>query len=825
MELIRCGVVERRPTGIESAVFSPCGKQCAIGREEGSIEIYDVDTWHVKFILAGGPTQSARTLCWITPSLLVSAGLHGNISEWNVTNNSVRPEHVTQTGGGAVWSMCIASKPIRNLDGVQKKNTKNVKDEDSDSDDGQEQEGGSSSSSSGSHHFFVACDDGGLRWFVRNNAESSDLSLRKTGKVNVNSLTKNNRLLSVACSSTVTETATSSHTTNYVFTGDARGRICRWELPSLTCDATMNLTIPHSGPNVRAQKIMENLAKKAAQKKKKTKFEETDSNEELPATTELRLAITNEDDDALLVWTLQSIRNGAQLASGDNFGRVTIWDVVTCTQVQSLRHHQADVCCLGYVPQADTRLASNDVGEQFLVSAGMDATICLYSVSNKEDEDSEWLFNNVTFGHSHDIRTIAISPTTPTSVVSGGVDATINILPWNSKDQHFERHPIQLSPYSYPLPVHFTKNGIALIQKENHAEIWFMNNLSDGNSNDNKIRKIEKENGFITYNKKFVSKLPLEKGAVPQPQRLIDARLQTEGHLLSSALAPDAELFALSNIHGTRVFEMAAQDLKLRRMALDEDILEKPATALHFISKSSLVVCAAPSDGYAEVQILKIDDSTSSVMGTFQNHEAPITHVTSYNAEWLCTADAINGSLHLYNLDKMEHHCVIPSFSKGVPTAINFSSAAGLTLIATSSAHELMLFDVEKKKLRNDIIQVPEHILQSTHRISGIVPHHTNPQRMLLWTPRVLVKVQLDCKDPEEDKKRKNKKRKGRSADDGFTSEDQRWQAEMRFWWTHALLSLEEKKQEKRKLYLMGTTEEKMRSLLPPQFERKVWGN
>eukprot|EP00438_Fugacium_kawagutii_P004315 Skav229423 [mRNA] locus=scaffold2297:225904:237493:+ [translate_table: standard] len=103
------------------------------------------------------------------------------------------------------------------------------------------------------------------------------------------------------------------------------------------------------------------------------------------------------------IWRLVNLED-EMLASGDSIGLVYIWDIVP--------GRQRDV----------TALCSNG---ELLLSGGIDAKIVHYA-RQRGSREERWLHSEVTFCHSHDIRAMAIRPSSQGSqqsptYVSGGV--------------------------------------------------------------------------------------------------------------------------------------------------------------------------------------------------------------------------------------------------------------------------------------------------------------------------------------------------------------------------------------------------------------------
>eukprot|EP00397_Hematodinium_sp_SG-2012_P022292 GEMP01023085.1.p1 GENE.GEMP01023085.1~~GEMP01023085.1.p1 ORF type:complete len:704 (+),score=135.17 GEMP01023085.1:142-2253(+) len=703
MELVRCGFVEKKPAGIDALAFSPSDALLAIGRAEGVVDIFDTATWHlVKRICGEGPHKSVRSLCWIGDDKLFSAGIHGELTEWDLQH--LCPKYVEHVGGGAVWALCFV-----------------------------EDVGGRGPS------FFVACDDGVLRWFVY---DGERLELRKSAKAS------KGRLLSVV------------FTGKYIFTGDSMGLVMRWGLPDLSCDTKMRL--PTRG------------------------------------------------DRPTLVWALSSVHNGEQVASGDSLGNVTFWDTATCTQVQTLCDHQADVLCL-----ATVKSAKGEREDEFLVSSGVDAKISMYSARN---DATDWMFYDAAFGHTHDIRALAVD--SKGTIVSGGVDATLSVQTMGGK-------PILLPPFTIPMRVSLSDTSVALVQHDAHAEIWYLHPPSEESEEQSaKRQKVEKPDR--------ITKIAASEGELPKPQKLIDVALQTNGHLLASAMCPTSTFFALSNMSGTRIFSLTLEELECRKVnaAKDDGNIyppDEPSSCLLFTGPHTLVAASLKS-----FKVVVIDTRTCIVQSRFKHHKASVSHLAC-SREWLCSAD-VNGQMHLYNMDTLEHYCKVPSFDRGIPTCVTFTKAQKPQVVAVSSYHQFFVFDIDSRSLQATV-SIPTHILRSHHRVHGAITHPQDAEKILFWTSIGLVKANLSAIEANASEKEAisegnedadqngNTKRQAMQKKCIFSNNPTAWQTEKkRFRWIQALHEIPWSPK-RNSLLMLEVTPEQVQALLPTQFVRKTYGS
>ena len=124
LELHRSRFVEWQPSAVVALAVAPGGATVALARETGDIEVYDTTDWRCSARIPGHTGAAVSALAWCAPfdfdaeeddvsggvpCVLLSAGLDGQITEWDL--NTLRPRSVTDSHGGSVWCLCAEPKP------------------------------------------------------------------------------------------------------------------------------------------------------------------------------------------------------------------------------------------------------------------------------------------------------------------------------------------------------------------------------------------------------------------------------------------------------------------------------------------------------------------------------------------------------------------------------------------------------------------------------------------------------------------------------------------------------------------------------------------
>jgi U3 small nucleolar RNA-associated protein 4 len=136
LELHRSRFVEWQPAAVVALAVAPGGFVVALARETGDLEIYDTADWRCTARVPGHDGAAISSLAWCAPfdggleddggdedavagappCRLLSAGLDGQITEWDL--NTLRARGATDSHGGSVWA--LAAEPFVRRDRPQR---------------------------------------------------------------------------------------------------------------------------------------------------------------------------------------------------------------------------------------------------------------------------------------------------------------------------------------------------------------------------------------------------------------------------------------------------------------------------------------------------------------------------------------------------------------------------------------------------------------------------------------------------------------------------------------------------------------------------------
>ncbi|KAK5902835.1 hypothetical protein CesoFtcFv8_008054 [Champsocephalus esox] len=96
------------PTAIRAMAFNHRTERLAVARADGALEIFNfADNYFQEKVIPGQDGRAAEALCWLGQRLF-SAGLNGEITEYDLEN--LRPRYTVEAYGGPIWSISSNSQ-------------------------------------------------------------------------------------------------------------------------------------------------------------------------------------------------------------------------------------------------------------------------------------------------------------------------------------------------------------------------------------------------------------------------------------------------------------------------------------------------------------------------------------------------------------------------------------------------------------------------------------------------------------------------------------------------------------------------------------------
>ncbi|KAK7463831.1 U3 small nucleolar RNA-associated protein [Stygiomarasmius scandens] len=476
-----------------------------------------------------------------------------------------------------------------------------------------------------------------------------------------------------------------------------------------------------------------------------------------------------------LVWTVTVLGDGT-IVSGDSLGMIKFWDSRTCTQLQSFQAHGADVLCLAVGPDGSA-----------VYSSGVDQKITQFArvKTSQGDKDSgirlstRWVQTSTRRMHAHDVRSLAtwpsytplppaykrkISPDIAPILASGGLDMSVNLTPAalpsstlskvinplatsihaTFEDSYHRRLAYSTGPSS-TCALHVSRKArLISCMRDSGLSVWRI--LNKPRIHDDS--EIEVETDDASW------------------EKCLEMDFDIHTNLVASAMSDDGKWLVVSDMYETKLFSLQSDSLgrlKPRRIRDLTSILQPhllgqlPSTgglAFSFTPDSSKLVMSSTMTSY--ILVIDISGEKPKVLRKFDHHRQPIGRVlkelkttgdvemtdfrnamdeeqdplvsnifriaVSSDGQWLATSDE-HSRTHVFNLDSLQHHCVLPSFPLPAQSLVFDPSQPNILILAFQD-NSLQIYDVESRQFpswhRELCDNLPKRLTQAHDPIVGV---------------------------------------------------------------------------------------------------------
>ncbi|KAF9036469.1 WD40 repeat-like protein [Hymenopellis radicata] len=515
-----------------------------------------------------------------------------------------------------------------------------------------------------------------------------------------------------------------------------------------------------------------------------------------------RMNVDKMRGERTLVWTVCVLGDGT-IVSGDSLGMVKFWDSKTCTQMQSFQGHGADVLCLTISPEGSV-VYSSGVDQkitQFSIVKNQTG-----EGASTSQPSRRWVQASSRRMHSHDVRALATwppySPLPPAHkrrfpadvapiLVSGGLDMSVVVtpaaLPGNTvvkitnplatsteatfADSYHRRLAYAPGPSNAPAIRVARGSRLVSCMHDASVSIWRINTTPSEDATGQP--SVAETDGW---------------------EKLLDMDLAVHTNLIASSLSDDGKWLVVSDLYESKLFSLAFNDkgeltpkrVKSFSSVISTQLALSPASsgglAFAFTPDSSKLLMSSaissavlvidltqsegprilrsfdqhvsnvgervtkplPSDGDGDVDMDAPESSTRAQSGTLLSHVIRIT--VSADGQWAATTDD-RARTHVFNLDSLQHHCILPSFAQPAQTlAFAPASTSLLTLIFPDNS--IQIYDVETRQFPSwskDLISNVSQRLSLTHdSVIGIAFDPAATKYALLWGSTWMCKIPMD---------------------------------------------------------------------------------
>ncbi|KAF9014951.1 WD40-repeat-containing domain protein [Cyathus striatus] len=523
-----------------------------------------------------------------------------------------------------------------------------------------------------------------------------------------------------------------------------------------------------------------------------------------------KMSVDRVRGERTLVWTVGTLGNGT-IISGDSLGMVKFWDSRTCTQLQSFQAHGADVLCLTISPEGNTIYTSgvDQKAVQFsLVKTASPPTTKWAQTGSKRMHSHDvralavWppytplpLAFKRTF--SIDIAPILASGgldmnlvLAPAAAVTNTVVKITNPLD-TSIESTFEDGYHRRVSYTVPGAVRIARSArLVLCTRESSITVW----------------RIKSKPSTPEQPEDSQDKEP--KQYAGGWSKVLEMALNFSTNIVASDISDDGRWLVASDLYETKLFSLKSEGKKLevKRVkdfpsvllgSLPESTPSAGAQAFSFSPDSSKLVLSTAMTSYilvidlssekprvlrrfeqhrtrgptiggrvikgkkSETDDVNMDEADNAQEGNESNEDeeddaSPLTVnigrlAISPDGQWLASSDD-HRRTHIFNLDSISHHTMLPSFAKPVQ-CFAFDPSQCNTLVLAFADNSMQIYDVEARQFPTwgkDITNaLPRRFTTAHDAVLGITfdPAVTSKPRsryVLLWGATWLFKVSFE---------------------------------------------------------------------------------
>ncbi|KAF7339840.1 WD-REPEATS-REGION domain-containing protein [Mycena venus] len=538
-----------------------------------------------------------------------------------------------------------------------------------------------------------------------------------------------------------------------------------------------------------------------------------------------------------LVWSVGVLGDGT-IVSGDSLGMVKFWDSRTCTQLQSFQGHGADVLCLTVDPTGTAVYTSgvDQKISQFCfvkTSSGEKSSSRRWIQTSSRRMHSHdvralaiWPpYSTLPPSHKRqfpmdiapilasgglDMSVVVIPAALPTNTVVKIVNPISTSIHSTFEDSYHRRLAYSSGPSSTSAVQVAREARLVCCAREAGLGIWRI------------IKKPappEEEPATVDND---VDAAGWEK--------VLDMELNVHTNLLATAISSNGRWLVVSDLYESKLFSLSSSPdgtIKPKRIRDFSAILlahlppkstSTGGLAFHFTPDSSKLVISTAVGSYILVVDLGTGDENPRVLRRFDHHrhgssipsdrvvkgrpadaentdtpaltaneeedsdnEMPSVPIatsilrlaTSFDGQWLASSDT-HARTHIYNLDSIQHHCVLPSFPKPAQT-ICFDPSRPNILVLAFPDNSIQLYDVESKNFPSWALDIfsslPKKFTRAHDHILGVAfdpaivagpslkassgDAASVPRYALFWGSTWLCKIKLDDSGRAGNKKRR----------------------------------------------------------------------
>ncbi|KAK1229372.1 U3 small nucleolar RNA-associated protein [Marasmius sp. AFHP31] len=527
-----------------------------------------------------------------------------------------------------------------------------------------------------------------------------------------------------------------------------------------------------------------------------------------------------------LVWAVTVLGDGT-IVSGDSLGMVKFWDSRTSTQLYTFQGHAADVLCLVAGSDGNVVYSSgvDQKTTQFSLvktSAGLEASSILRASSRWVQSASRRMHSHdvraLAIWPPHTPLPPSHRRHFPTDVApvlaSGGLDMSVVVKPAASPSS------TTLSKVTNPLATSVD----VVFEDSYHRRLPYppgpSSNCSVHVARRARLVTCMRDNGLSIW--KILKTASIEEEVDPDAhewEKCLEMELDVSTNLVASAMSEDGRWLVVSDMYETRLFSMTLEgdgSVKPRRIKdfsaiIQPHLPQKPPSrgglAFAFTPDSSKLVMSTATTSCVLIIDLNNEDGKPSVLRRFDHHRegnarakrivkhakptedvemaepnnddsesesehesvSEPTHANvlriaiSADGQWLATSDD-KCRTNVFNLDTLQHHCVLPSFSHPAQ-CLAFDPSRPSHLLLAFANNTFQIYDVENRQFPSWAHELTSHLPRRFITIHDVlvgvafapISSPSSQKYVVFWGATWLCKINLDVSQQSSRKRRRTK--------------------------------------------------------------------
>ena len=389
-----------------------------------------------------------------------------------------------------------------------------------------------------------------------------------------------------------------------------------------------------------------------------------------------RITLDDYKQRSTLVWDVKFV-DEFLIVSASSLGKVQVWDFKHGTQQSTFRQHSADVLTLAVVEGREGG-GKGKGGDTTVFASGVDSKVVkLSKIMQEGDKEGDntrwkWVFSGQIRRHTHDVRSLAVSPTG--MLASGGADGDLVIT--NPANFHMSSC-VRYQPFPC-MARHFKlaeKGSVMLYQSMSSLNLWDIANHSLSTTTS-------------------ATSSPEE----PTSLHLLELKAKPPHNILSSAISENGGLVAVSNAYEMWVYRFDRKTLRVTLVAN----LPLPSFAMLFVPARPELILATTNEGVKRVTIDTHSRASVEplIKGVPKKNAAQVNKIDlSADGQYVATISS-RWRINVYDVATGSLVTKLPKF-QSLPIVCTFNpSQPELLLFAGGESREVFVYNIAEDSLQ-----------------------------------------------------------------------------------------------------------------------------